>query len=93
MADNKPVLRIALSSRSQFTLLKMDDRNYELNLPGFTLESPHLSLPQFPTDNFPGITFVSATSSAAGVRIKIGVDRGTRLGALMRGLDLMVRPQ
>lgn len=92
-ADSQPALRIVLSSRSQFTLLKMDDKNYELNLPGFTLEAPHLSLPQFPTDNFTGITFVSAASSAAGIRIKIGVDRGTRLSAIMRGLDLVIRPQ
>lgn len=88
-----PAISIRVSQRGEFKLMKADDRAFDLVLPGYSLADERLALPQFPTDEFMGITFIQPERTSQGVRIRIGVDRGTRLTAVWRDnqIDITTR--
>ena len=81
-AEHIPTICLTASQRGEFKLARADDRSFELTLPGYALANASLALPQFPTDDFAGITFVQLRGSPEGVIARIGVDRGIRLGAV-----------
>lgn len=89
-AQRLPTIVVAASKRGEFKLSRADDRTFELLLPGYSLLTPQLALPQFPTDEFMGITFVKPEDTAQGVTIRIGVDHGTRVGAVWQDTRILI---
>jgi hypothetical protein len=79
-----------MSRRGEFKLSKSDERSFELVLPGYAVADERLLLPQFPTDEFMGITFVKPERSTQGVKVRIGVDRGSRLSAVWHDNQIYV---
>lgn len=89
-AQRLPTIVVAASKQGEFKLSRADDRTFELLLPGYSLLTPQLALPQFPTDEFMGITFVKPEDAAQGVKIRIGVDHGTRVGAVWQDARILI---
>jgi hypothetical protein len=89
--DKAPVIRIALSGRSEYKLSKRDDRSFSLLLPDARLSNSGTGLPQFPPQDFNGLTFVLAAAKDNSVDISIGVERGIRVTAFAKDQEIWVR--
>lgn len=89
--DKAPVIRVALSGRSEYKLSKRDERSFSLLLPDARLSNAGTGLPQFPPQDFNGLTFVLAAAKDNTVDISIGVERGIRVTAFVKDQEIWVR--
>lgn len=89
--DRGPVIRIKTSGRSEYKLSKRDERSFSLVLPNARLSTQSLTLPQFPPQEFVGITFVLAKANDSQVEISIGVERGIRVTAFAVDDEIWVK--
>ncbi|RMG40575.1 MAG: AMIN domain-containing protein [Candidatus Dadabacteria bacterium] len=89
--DNKPIVRLRLSKRPIFKLLKQGSRMYRISIANSEIAEEHLSLPYFPPHDFKGFTLVRAEKTKRGVNIFLGTDHGTKISALPDGNDIIVK--
>jgi hypothetical protein len=89
--DRGPVIRIKTSGRSEYKLSKRDERAFSLVLPNARLSTQSLTLPQFPPQEFVGITFVLPKANDSQVEISIGVERGIRVTAFAVDDEIWVK--
>lgn len=89
---HEPVTRLTLTTKAEFKLAKRSEREYLLAIQGCKLSGRHLSLAQYPPQDFDGITYIAATSKNGNVDIAIGVDRGVKLSAFFKDGEIWVRP-
>ena len=90
---NKPLLRLNLTSPTEYSLLKRDTNSYVLSLPSVTLAGPHLALPYFPPQDFLGLSAVAPRQTPTGVEILLYIDAATRLVAFANEGDVFVRAE
>lgn len=84
------LLRLPLSSESDFSLIRIGERKYHLRLPDCHLEHAGLENPFFAPMRIDGISFVQVERDADGILLKIAVDEKTRLNAIKEGSDLLL---
>lgn len=89
--DNQPVIKLSLTGRPQFFLLKKDSRTYRLIVPNYRLANNQQALPQFPPQDFKGFTMAVAKQKEKGVEILIGVEDGTRVTAFAKDAQVWVK--
>ena len=89
--DQSPTIKFAISKRGEYRFSKLDEKSYELSLPGYNLAKNHLALPQFPPQDFNGITFVRAGKKNDTIQIIIGIERGTRLSPISKDNEILIR--
>jgi len=89
--DGTPTLKLRLSKRPKYKLVKKDAKYYHLTIPRCSLMWDHLKLPQFPPHDFKGFSMVMAERLGRDVKITIGVDRGTRITALANETEILIK--
>ncbi|MEZ4755070.1 MAG: AMIN domain-containing protein [Bdellovibrionota bacterium] len=92
-SEDLGALRVALSQRDSFTLLRIDPKEYKLILSNTIESGIRTNLPYFPPQNLKGITVATPTIENGKVVINMGTDRGFRLRATGSGNDIIIRPQ
>ncbi|HMO01825.1 MAG TPA: hypothetical protein PKD37_02140 [Oligoflexia bacterium] len=83
--ENKPIVKLYFNSKPSFSLSKLDQETYRLQIDNFDLAEEHLALPYFPPSDFIGLTTVLAeplSTPDRGLQIRIGIDRGTNIQAI-----------
>lgn len=89
--DGQPVIKLSLTGRPQFFLLKKDNRTYRMIVPGYRLASNQQALPQFPPQDFSGFTMAVAKQKEKGIEVLVGVEDGTRVTAFARDGQVWIK--
>lgn len=86
-----PIVRLALSVKSPFTLARTGALSYTLTLSEASLAGPHLELPYFPPSDFSGLSVVQARGKNGQVEITIGVEGGVKLASVVKDKEIWIR--
>lgn len=86
-----PMIKISLSQRTPYTLSRTGQRAYRLAIPGATFAEEHLTLPQFPPQDFKGVTLVNPEKGNGQVEFFIGVDRDTKLASFSNENEIWIK--
>ena len=84
------VLKIGLSSSASFNVAKTGSLEYRLIIADTSLGSRGLALPQFPPQEFEGLTVIQAAPFKDRVEVTIGVERGYRIVASSSGSEIWI---
>lgn len=90
LQESKEV-RLKLTSRSPFGLVRRGVREYVISVPSGALISDALHLDHFPPRELVGFTFVRGVESEEALHVEIGVDPNTRIVAVPDGNDIVLR--
>jgi hypothetical protein len=88
--EKKPALRIALSRKASFSIVKKTSDTYRLIIPKCQLSEEHLSLPYFPPVDFKGLKYLQPRQNGKGATIEMVVERGYKINAVSNGSDILV---
>jgi hypothetical protein len=89
--NRQPVVKFLLTQNSKFTLVKHSPRVYELTLPDCAIGGEHLTLPQFPPQEFEGLSVIMSKSKGRDAVISIGVDKDVRVAAVAQGAEILLK--
>ena len=71
---------------------RKSDREYLLTIQGTKLGGEYLSLPQYPPQEFEGLTYVAAQLTKSGnTEVTLGVERGIKLNAFLKDYGIWVK--
>ena len=80
--DTTNQIKIILSERVAFKLIREDARRYRISVSDVGLKNRGLLLPQFPPNEVAGFTMARASETASGLDIIIGLDDGMKASAV-----------
>ncbi len=86
-----PMIKISMTQRTPYTLTRTGQRAYRLTIPGATFAEEHLTLPQFPPQDFKGVTLVNPEKGNGQVEFFIGVDRDTKLASFSNDNEIWIK--
>ncbi|MBP9837420.1 MAG: hypothetical protein KBC84_01770 [Proteobacteria bacterium] len=86
-----PAVAIDAPNLKSYALTKITPELYELTMEDAHLAGNHLSLPQFPPENFRGFSVVVAREEKSKVVLKIFVEDGTRLFPFIANNQLWIK--
>lgn len=86
-----PLIKLMLTKRTQFTLLRQNERTYILTIPDASPLAKQFTLPHFPPHDFAGFTHLQFTSESRTLRVTIGVERGIKIAANASGSEVWLR--
>ncbi|MCB0334976.1 MAG: AMIN domain-containing protein [Bdellovibrionales bacterium] len=86
-----PVVRLDLRQEPAYTLKKSGAKEYLLRVNNATVAKQSLLLPQFPPQDFDGLTMIMAEQAGPDLNIFVGVDRDTKLNIARKASSLEIR--
>lgn len=84
-------VRLTLSERTQFKLVREKERRYKIMIPDCTVATPGLSLPQFPPNDVVGFTLVRIQQVDSKIEIDIGLDDGMKANAVNKDAAILIK--
>lgn len=90
-SDKTPMIKITLSQKTPYTLMKTGQRAYRLTIPNGMFAQEHLTLPHFPPQDFSGITLINPEKGTGQVEFFIGVDRNVKLSSFANQNEIWIK--
>jgi len=84
-------VQLVVEGKSEFKLARRSDREYVLTIEGGKVPGTYLALPQYPPQDFDGLTYVLAGQKDGNVEVSIGTERGTKLTAYFKDTNIWIR--
>lgn len=84
-------VRLKLTARSPFGLVRRHSREYVITVPGGSMTSEAFGLDHFPPRELVGFTFVRAVQVGETLHIEVGVDHNSKIIAVPDRSDIVLR--
>jgi hypothetical protein len=92
LVDGEQVVSFQLSQpATTFELARRDHRTFVLTIPSTAISTLGLGLPQYPPQEFEGITFIHPQGGQPKLLTTIGVENGVKLTAIPNGSAIYVK--